>query len=194
MVVRTENREDGDDQSAVMEIDIADREEDEEYAGREMIFDDEVIAKFFGTDDFDIAQRYIVAGDGIIVDENMDTITISRTHDSGGGEISAGAGITVNDKTVSVNPDGISIQTRNGSTVADKKVQLAGFDNISSSRLDSSIGNDLLAQQESGDLAVVASLIGSGYAIRYKPMGTLGLVAEEGSGIKLTKESENNAN
>lgn len=80
------------DETGCMEIDIADREEDEEYGGREITINDEVVAKVFGTTDFEIAQKELAAGTGIILEEANDVITISRTSD---GSLSAGAGITI---------------------------------------------------------------------------------------------------
>ena len=180
------------DDVGCLEIDIADREEDEEYGGREIEMNGEVVAKVFGTTDFEITQKELAAGTGIILEEADDVITISRTSD--GSELSAGAGITIANDVIAANTDGVSIETRSSSTQSDKKIQLLGFDSISNYKLDSSIGNDLLDEAESGDLAVVASLVGNGYALRYKPIGLLALDADEGTGLTVTKEKSGDDN
>jgi len=174
-----------------MEIDVADRADDEEYGGREIEMDGEVVAKVFGTTDFEITQKEIVAGDGIEVTEEDNVITISATGET---EIEAGAGIEVDEGTVSVNPDGVSIETRSGSEVSDQKVQLLGFNSISNYRTETTVGDDLLAESESGDLSIVASLVGSAYVIRYKPLGILDIDGAEGSGLEVTRESESGSN
>ena len=65
-----------------LEIDIADRSDDEEYGGREITVNDEVVAKVFGTTDFELTQKTISAGKGITVSESDDIITIATTDDS----------------------------------------------------------------------------------------------------------------
>lgn len=182
---------DEDDEGGYLEIDVADREEDEEYGGREITVNDEPIAKVFGTTDFEIAQKQIEAGTGIIVEEAGDVITISRTSD---GSLSAGAGITIENGTVAANADGVSIETRSASSQGDQKIQLLGFDVISNYKTESSIGNDMAAEYETGDLAVVASPVGNGYALRYKPMGLLPLEADEDTGLTVTKEQTGDDN
>ena len=47
----------------------------------------------------------------------------------------------------------------------------------------------MLAEYESGDLSLVATLVGSSYVLRYKPIGVLDIDAEEGSGLKVEKET-----
>lgn len=69
-----------------------------------------------------------------------------------------------------------------------------GFNSISNYKLESSIGNDLLDEYETGDLAIVATLVGSSYALRYKPIGLLGLEADEGTGLTVTKEKSGDDN
>ena len=65
-----------------LEIDIADRSNDEEYGGREITVNDEVVAKVFGTTDFELTQKTISAGKGITVSESDNIITIATTDDS----------------------------------------------------------------------------------------------------------------
>lgn len=71
-----------DGEGGVLEIDVADRFDDEEYGGREITVNDEVVAKVFGTTDFELTQKTISAGKGITVSEADDIITISTTDDS----------------------------------------------------------------------------------------------------------------
>lgn len=60
-------------------IDIADRGAEEEYGCREISVGGASVAKVLGTTDFEIAQKRILAGDGIAVTETDDDITISCT-------------------------------------------------------------------------------------------------------------------
>ena len=69
-----------------------------------------------------------------------------------------------------------------------------GFNSISNYKLESSVGNDLLDEYETGDLAIVATLVGSSYALRYKPIGLLGLEADSSTGLTLTKDQASGSN
>lgn len=62
-----------------LEVDVANRLEDEEFAPREVTIEEEVIAKVFATTDFEITQKKILAGDGIEIEDDEDGNIIVST-------------------------------------------------------------------------------------------------------------------
>jgi len=95
-----------DEGSGTLKFDLADRAEDEEYAGRDIEVNGEVVAKVFGTTDFEIQQKKILAGDGIKVTESDDDITIAT--DGGSASLSGYTG----SRTVIVDIDYYNHQLR----------------------------------------------------------------------------------
>ena len=155
---------------------------------KEFVWNDQPIAEFHGTDDIDIGTKQIVGSGHIVVTENAGQIVISDTLEDGSDDPVAGPGITVVDKTVSVNPDNASVETANGQENSQKKVQLYGFNAISSHTTQYSVGQALIDQVASGEFLLVAANVGGVLKLAYKPLDPIPLSAATGSGLAIVRE------
>ena len=171
------------------DIELGDQTGEDDF--KEFIWNDVSIAKFHGDDDIDIGTKEIVGSRHIVVTETDGQIIISDTLED--AAVSAGPGITVVGDEVRANTDGLSVECANGQTNDLKKIQLRGFNAISSNTASASVGQSLADQVASGEFLVVAAYINGGYRLMYKAMDPLPIEAADNSGLSVTRVTENNA-
>ena len=158
---------------------------------KEFIWNDVSISTFHGTEDIDIGTKEIVGSNHIVVTENDGQIVISDTLED--SDVTAGPGITVVGDEVRANTDGASVECANGQTNDLKKIQLRGFNAISSNTAAASVGQSLADQVASGEFLVVAAYINGSYRLMYKTMDPLPIEAATNSGLAVNRVTENNA-
>lgn len=154
---------------------------------RPILFNDTLIAHVYADDDIDIGTKRILAGPGIDVDDDGDTITISALL-----ALAAGPGILISNGVIAANPDGNSIAFTSGSGNA-RRIQLAGFNAPGSNAADVSLGRALAQATSSSARYVLAAIPYNGaYYLKYMPLDQLAIEAAPDSGLEFTATQDGN--
>ena len=158
-------------------------------ASRVFTFDDVEVAQIMADEDIDVGTKEILAGPGVDVEDDGETITISADI-----SLAAGPGVVIDeDGKVSVNADGKSIGIVAGSGNA-RKVQLLGFDSPATNATSDTLGEALTQSNPSSTRYVVLAVPASGgFTVKYMPLDQIAVDADSHSGLAFAAVVENNA-
>lgn len=157
-------------------------------ASRVFTFDDVEVAQIMADEDIDVGTKEILAGPGVDVEDDGETITISADI-----SLAAGPGVVIDeDGKVSVNADGKSIGIIAGSGNA-RKVQLLGFDSPATNATSDTLGEALVTSGGSTRYLLVAVPSAGGFALAYMPLDQIAVDADEKSGLVFATVADGNS-